>query len=70
MSMAASPSAGGAVTQPPAEPEIPKRRNAELVLLVGAWVLGMFAYANVGLASTAARLPANWRKSWRGWART
>jgi cell division protein FtsW (lipid II flippase) len=59
MSMAASPSAGGAVTQPPAEPEIPKRRNAELVLLVGAWVLGMFAYANVGLASSAAKLPAN-----------
>ncbi|WP_349259675.1 FtsW/RodA/SpoVE family cell cycle protein [Actinospica sp.] len=60
MSMAASPSAGGAVTQPPAEPEIPKRRNAELVLLVGAWVLGMFAYANVGLASSAAKLPANY----------
>ena len=60
MSMAASPSAGGAVTQPPAEPEIPKRRNAELVLLAGAWVLGMFAYANVGLASSAAKLPANY----------
>jgi cell division protein FtsW (lipid II flippase) len=59
MSMAASP-AGGAVTAPPAEPEIPKRRNAELVLLVGAWVVGMFAYANVGLAGPAAKLPANY----------
>ncbi|HTJ72775.1 MAG TPA: FtsW/RodA/SpoVE family cell cycle protein [Actinospica sp.] len=57
--MAASPSAAGAVTPPPAEPEIPKRRNAELVLLIGAWVLGMFAYANVGLASSAGKLQSN-----------
>jgi cell division protein FtsW (lipid II flippase) len=60
MSMAASPSAAAAVTPPPAEPEIPKRRNAELVLLAGAWVVGMFAYANVGLASAAGKLPANY----------
>ena len=34
MSMAANPSAGEAYAPPPpAEPEIPKRRNAELLLL-------------------------------------
>ena len=58
MSMAASPSAGGAITPPPAEPVIPKRRNAELVLLIGAFVLGMFAYANLGEVR-AGKLPAN-----------
>ena len=59
MSMAASPSAGGAITPPPAEPVIPKRRNAELVLLIGAFVLGMFAYANLGEVRTG-KLPGNY----------
>lgn len=59
MSMAANPSAGEVYApSPPAEPEIPKRRNAELLLLALALVLGMFAYANVGLAMHD-RLPAN-----------
>ena len=59
MSMAASPSAGGAITPPPpAEPEIPKRRNAELLLLVVAYVVGMFAYANLGEVRAGA-LPGN-----------
>jgi cell division protein FtsW (lipid II flippase) len=58
MSMAANPSAAGATTPPPNEPEIPKRRNAELVMLGGALVLGMFAYANLGEASSG-KLPGN-----------
>jgi cell division protein FtsW (lipid II flippase) len=57
--MAASQSAGGAISSPPpAEPVIPKRRNTELVLLAVAFVLGMFAYANLGEVRSGA-LPGN-----------
>lgn len=58
MSMAASQPAGGAISPPPAEPVIPKRRNTELVLLAVAFVLGMFAYADLGEARSGA-LPGN-----------
>jgi cell division protein FtsW (lipid II flippase) len=58
MSMAASQSAGGAISPPPAEPVIPKRRNTELLLLAVAFVLGMFAYADLGEARAGA-LPGN-----------
>lgn len=58
MSMAASPSAGGAISPPPAEPVIPKRRNAELLLLGLAYAIGMLAYANLGEVRSGA-LPGN-----------
>ena len=58
MSMAPSQSAGGAISPPPAEPVIPKRRNAELLLLALAYLLGMFAYANLGEVR-AGTLPGN-----------
>lgn len=57
MSMA-SQSAGGAISPPPAEPVIPKRRNAELLLLALAYLLGMFAYANLGEVRSGS-LPGN-----------
>jgi cell division protein FtsW (lipid II flippase) len=56
--MAASPSAGGAISPPPAEPVIPKRRNAELLLLGVAYAIGMLAYANLGEVR-AGTLPGN-----------
>lgn len=58
MSMAASPSAGGAISPPPAEPVIPKRRNAELLLLGVAYAIGMLAYANLGEVRSGT-LPGN-----------
>jgi cell division protein FtsW (lipid II flippase) len=58
MSMAASRPAGGTTAPPPDEPVIPKRRNAELVLLAVAYVFGMFAYANLGEVRSGA-LPGN-----------
>ena len=42
----------------PGEPNVPKRRNVELILLGFALALGMFAYANVTEAATGT-LPGN-----------
>lgn len=59
MSMTTTPPAVPAGAQAPAgEPQVPKRRNIELLLLVFALGVGVFAYANLGQASTGHN-PAN-----------
>jgi cell division protein FtsW (lipid II flippase) len=62
MSMTTTPPPGPAVPPPLAvsanEPEIPKRRNVEALLLLLALAIGLFAYANVDQAMTG-KYPSN-----------
>jgi cell division protein FtsW (lipid II flippase) len=55
--MTSMPSAGVAAPSQ-ADPHVPKRRNVEALLLLFALGVGLFAYANVGAASTGS-YPSN-----------
>ena len=57
MRMTSTPLAASAA-QAPAEPDVPKRRNVEAMLLLFALGIALFAYADVGKAMTG-KTPAN-----------
>jgi cell division protein FtsW (lipid II flippase) len=59
MSMTSTPPAVPAgAAAPSGEPQVPKRRNVELMLLAFALAIGLFAYVNLGQARTGHN-PAN-----------
>jgi cell division protein FtsW (lipid II flippase) len=58
MRMTSTPLAGPAAVPAQGEPHVPKRRNTELLLLLFALGIGLFAYGDVGDAATG-RIPSN-----------